>query len=187
MKKGHKMTSEQRQRISDAKKGTKSPLKGMFRSGIGEKLCPTCDSWYKCDSRIGDRRWRKQTFCSKSCALKGNVRTLGKNLGETNGSWKGGIADVNISIRMSYPYTQWRKAVFERDKWTCQMCGVSGVKIHADHIEAFAVLMRKHGIDSVQSALICAELWDTNNGRTLCVPCHKTTDTYAGKVWKLLV
>jgi len=36
--------------------------------------------------------------------------------------------------------------------------------------------------DSVEEAKDCSELWDTDNGRTLCHPCHKLTDTYG---WKL--
>lgn len=30
------------------------------------------------------------------------------------------------------------------------------------------------------------DLWDINNGRTLCVDCHKKTETYGHKTKKLL-
>ena len=33
-------------------------------------------------------------------------------------------------------------------------------------------------IKSVDDARKCDELWDTNNGRTLCRDCHRKTDTY---------
>ncbi len=158
---------------------------GVRSSGIGEKFCESCSAIYKKDPDSGNKQWIKRRFCSKSCALKGNVRTLGKNTGEANGSWKGGITPLNLSVRTSYPYTVWRKSVFERDDYTCQTCGARGVPIHADHIEAFSILLKKHGVSSVQSALICADLWDVSNGRTLCVPCHKKTPNYAGKA-KLL-
>lgn len=29
--------------------------------------------------------------------------------------------------------------------------------------------------------LFCEELWDLNNGRTLCIDCHKKTETWGGK------
>lgn len=83
-------------------------------------------------------------------------------------------------------YKQWRTTVFERDNYTCVVCGVrngNGKKIilNADHVTAFSVLMKKHSINSVQKALICADLWDISNGRTLCVECHKVTPNFASK------
>ena len=39
---------------------------------------------------------------------------------------------------------------------------------------------------SREEALECTELWDLENGRTLCVPCHKLTDTYGGRCVKFL-
>ena len=102
--------------------------------------------------------------------------------GEKNWNWQGGITPKNLKIRNSLPYKEWRKEVFTRDDFTCQICGVRGVEIHADHIEAFSVIMKKHNIDSFQAALICADLWNVSNGRTLCVPCHKKTPNYAGRI-----
>ena len=59
---------------------------------------------------------------------------------------------------------QWRKDVFERDDYRCMSCGDRGVKLHADHILPFAYFPRLR--------------FDINNGRTLCVDCHKQTETY---------
>ncbi len=61
-------------------------------------------------------------------------------------------------------YKNWRKSVFERDDYTCQMCGQYGGYLQVDHIKPW---------------LLYPELrYDLNNGRTLCVPCHKKTDTW---------
>ena len=87
--------------------------------------------------------------------------------GELNPSWKGGLTPINALIRSSTAMNEWRKAVFARDNYTCQMCGVRGSKLHADHIKPFARFPEFR--------------FDLNNGRTLCVPCHRKTDTYAGK------
>lgn len=38
--------------------------------------------------------------------------------------------------------------------------------------------MKEYNIKNYNEALLCEELWNINNGRTLCLPCHKTTDTY---------
>ena len=31
----------------------------------------------------------------------------------------------------------------------------------------------------MEKAKKCKELWDINNGETLCIACHKKTDSYA--------
>lgn len=91
-------------------------------------------------------------------------------LGDNNPSWKGGVSTENQKIRTSREYVWWRMAVFAKDNWTCQECGKRGIELHADHIKPFSLFPElRFAID---------------NGRTLCVPCHKKTDTYAGKINK---
>jgi hypothetical protein len=87
--------------------------------------------------------------------------------GALNPRWKGGITCENIKVRSSLEYKIWRRAVFKRDDWTCVLCKERGGKINADHIKSFAKY----------SAL----RFDLNNGRVLCVPCHKKTHNYGRK------
>lgn len=86
---------------------------------------------------------------------------------EKNPNWKGGVTPINELIRKSPLYKEWRKNVFKRDNYTCQWCrekeSVSG-KLNADHIKPFAYFPKLR--------------FDLDNGRTLCVDCHKKTDTY---------
>lgn len=102
----------------------------------------------------------------KKIALGG----IGKHLGADNPAWKGGITPLNKQIRTSREYKLWRTAVFERDNWTCVWCGERGGVLNADHIKPFALF------PELRLAI--------DNGRTLCLPCHKTTDTYAGRLYK---
>lgn len=84
--------------------------------------------------------------------------------GEKSRFWKGGITKENKIKRQSVEFRNWRKIVFERDDFTCQACAKRGGDLHPDHVLPLSIY---------------PELaFDVLNGRTLCVPCHKQTDTY---------
>lgn len=85
--------------------------------------------------------------------------------GERHRDWKGGITPINTKIRHSLEYRLWRESVFKRDNYTCIWCGDDrGGNLQADHIKPFAFYPElRFAID---------------NGRTLCIPCHKTTETF---------
>ena len=63
-------------------------------------------------------------------------------------------------------YYQWRKAVKERDNYTCQSCN-SKEDLHSHHIKKF--------VDYPELR------YDINNGLTLCGNCHRKTDTWGVK------
>ena len=95
------------------------------------------------------------------------IQSVGRIAKEKNPAWKGGVTSINAAIRGSKEYILWRKSVFERDNYTCIWCLVRGGELHADHIKPFAYFPElRFAID---------------NGRTLCVSCHRTTDTYGNK------
>lgn len=96
---------------------------------------------------------------------------------ERHYNWKGGITSTNATIRRSLEYRFWRNAIFRRDDWTCVWCSArcgngKEVVLNADHIKPFALFPElRFAID---------------NGRTLCVPCHRKTGTYGGFTKKLV-
>lgn len=101
-------------------------------------------------------------------------------------SWKGGVVEMVRALRVSFKYRNWRKAIFERDNYTCQICGDNkGGNLNADHIIALSFILQVFQIKNVDDAESCWDLWDINNGRTLCVDCHKKTDNYGRKANKL--
>lgn len=91
--------------------------------------------------------------------------------GPLNGNWKGGVSKRNKTSRQLHmetiEYKNWRRMVFERDNYTCVLCGIRGGKLNADHIKRYA--------DFPELRL------DVDNGRTLCEDCHKKTDTYGNR------
>jgi hypothetical protein len=104
-----------------------------------------------------------------------------KMSGANSTSWKGGVWSLNKAIRGLFKYRQWRSDVFERDNWTCQHCGKRGGKIQPHHIKQFSDILYENNIKTIEQALDCEELWNINNGQTLCIPCHIKTDTYGKK------
>lgn len=78
--------------------------------------------------------------------------------------WKNGASTQNEILRKRQAFKHWRKAVFERDNYTCRDCGDRSraghrIRIHPHHIK----LLSEH-----------PELaYDINNGLTLCYTCHQ--------------
>ena len=96
--------------------------------------------------------------------------------------WKGGMKNLSTIIRWCSEYKIWRKNIFIRDNFTCSVCKVRGGKLEAHHLDSFAFLLFKHNIDSLDKAIECKELWDINNGVTICHTCHQKTDNYMKSV-----
>lgn len=67
---------------------------------------------------------------------------------------------------LDYKYKEWRSAVFQRDNWTCQTCGVRSsegnqVYLEPHHIKGWAKYEDLR--------------YEVDNGITLCKECHKLT------------
>lgn len=83
------------------------------------------------------------------------------------------------SIRETYKYRQWRTNIFKRDDYICSQCGVRGGLLQVDHFpKQFVTIINEFNIKNIEESLNCIELWDEHNGRTLCLKCHRKTDTW---------
>jgi hypothetical protein len=105
---------------------------------------------------------------------KGNPKISGPN----HYLWNGRTPLIN-RIRKSVEYYRWRTAVFERDNYTCQGCKTRGGALHADHIKQLVFVVSDNKLTTYKQVRNCKELWDTSNGRTLCVPCHRAVPVYS--------
>jgi len=149
-------------------------------------VCPVCKKAHNITNDWGGRR----KTCSKNCAYKylslihKNKGTIppsqkGKKWGvdypmEKHNWWKGGITPKILLIREGNDYKRWRTAVFERDNYTCQICGKHGGKLNAHHIKSFSLFPKLR--------------FDVSNGITLCEKCHIKTDSFGWKArWSQVV
>lgn len=104
-----------------------------------------------------------------------------KPKGKNHYSWNK-FRSLKLKVRNCPRYISWRKSVFKRDNYICQYCKEKGGKLNVDHIKSFSLIWKENNIKSMKQALLCKEFWDINNGLTLCIDCHKKTDTYLKNV-----
>ena len=134
---------------------------------------------------------RAQRFCSRRCANFWNARVragrpfcacgCGKPIGPqatrfsaghnrpqhepvrgpAHPRWTGGPKRVHLTPE----YREWRDAVFHRDNYTCQNCGARSAAGNPVYLHA-------HHMKPVAEEPLAA--FDLDNGRTLCIECHRT-------------
>lgn len=110
-------------------------------------------------------------------------RAMPERCGENNPSWKGGKTALVLAIRTCTQYQNWRRQIYISAKHTCAICGVvanaqNKITLHCDHIIPLSQLLDQNQIRTIEEAVLCSSLWDTNNGRILCKCCHKATPTF---------
>lgn len=123
---------------------------------------------------------RKKLSDSHKGQVAWNKGLSGYLCGNKHYNWRGGISKINDLCRQIIEYKQWRSSIFERDNWTCQTCNKRGCYLEAHHIKSISKIIKENNIKNLSDAKKCNELWDVNNGVTLCLDCHKLTDNYKG-------
>ena len=154
---GKNLSDEHKKKISIASAGKRNP-------NYGKKTSETAKE--KMRLKLRGRKNPKLSAFNKS--------RNGFNRGENHYNWNPNKKE-ELRLRDSSEYKLWRKAVFERDGYACIWCGIRNIKglgktivLHADHIKPFC------NYPEIRFAI--------DNGRTLCVSCHKKTDTYGFKL-----
>lgn len=151
-----------------------------WEGGPEIKTCQHCGKDFKIVKALIKNGGGK--FCSRKCLGMWRHTNLS---GNRSYAWRGGITDKNLLIRSGFYYKKWRLNVFIRDSYTCRHCGQVGGKLHAHHIKRFSVILndirQKFPLLSVDSvAENYKDLWDVQNGETLCEKCHKAEHKKGG-------
>ncbi len=177
--KGVRLSEEHKAKLREAK------LKNPVRYWFGKKR-PEVKSWLhtpEVHKKISDTERGRPSplkgtklppeWC-KNVSKGKNGKPNWKIAGKLSHLWKGGIYPEHLAFRKTSAYKEWRRKVFERDDYRCHSCGArSGetqthVQLEADHIYPFALFPRLRLM--------------VENGRTLCKPCHRETETYGVRI-----
>lgn len=104
-----------------------------------------------------------------SLALQGKPQPWSR--GANSNFWRGGVSKINKTekkLAMStLEYKLWRRTILERDNYSCQICLKRGGDLEVDHIKSWNLYPElRYAID---------------NGRVLCVACHRLTENWGYK------
>ena|SRR3990167_5340990 len=171
MKKGEKMTTELKEKIRLSNLGKKH---NISKEGYEKLKKNLIGGWNKGKPMTPEwkEKIRKVRLGTKASLETRMKMRLSAKRGKDSPTWKGGLTVIGKTIRASSEYALWRESVFLRDNYTCIWCGIrsgngKAVVLHADHIKPFAFYPElRFAID---------------NGRTLCLDCHRKTNTYGVK------
>jgi hypothetical protein len=146
-------TDEHRKKISKTLResgkwaGSENP---KYSGGEQVRQCIRCGVDFTVTS-IGE----KATHCSKTCAAKDRA-----TFGENHPGWKGGTGKPEHEKKRCHTnYINWRRFVFERDGYSCAVCGGAKPRINAHHILEWSKYPDKR--------------YDVDNGVTLCTKHHQ--------------
>lgn len=191
---GRSHATETRRKLSESHRGVKRGAHSEdWNKKISEAHLHRGLSWLKkceqCYKNFKVYNYRPEArFCSSKCRAqkvmptnrrygavpwnKGLTRFTDKRLkkialertGDKNWQFLHGNSKAHRTSWGSAIHKSWRKKVFERDKYTCQVCLKEGGELQADHIKCFAHHENFR--------------YEVSNGRTLCRSCHKKTPNY---------
>ena len=143
--------------------------------------CKYCGEYiHECYPREEDKD-SNEWICVKCAYIRGywNEEDLGRVFHSKRAIVKDGVIyctdkkfpweKTKKQQRHAPEYITWRTKVFERDKYTCAICGQVGGELNAHHIRPFK--------DYPELRL------DLDNGVTLCKACHKRVHKEKDSEW----
>jgi hypothetical protein len=94
---------------------------------------------------------------------------------------------LKLKIRNTTEYLNWRIAILKRDNFRCRICsssvkGNKSVRLEVHHAKSFDDICKENNVTSIEQALACKELWNLNNGVSICYSCHKDIERLRTKL-----
>ena len=134
-------------------KGENNP---HYKGGKIEVVCSFCGK-KKLIERNKFNKNKKHYYCSQKCKAEHQKTFVGPN----NPNYINGLSeDYRVRYRIIDGYNTWRREVYERDNYTCQVCGDNkGGNLNSHHLNSYNSNKEQRT--------------DLNNGITLCEKCHK--------------
>jgi len=168
---GYINSPETREKMSQAKLGKRGEETNHFGKKHSDASKEKMSKATK--SRKPNRLGKTHSEASKE---KISIARKNKAVGKNNGNYKNGEYTAENQKNSwhnikSFEYRQWRKAVYERDEYTCKGCGQVGGYLTAHHIKSWAKYPELR--------------FNVDNGITLCEECHKVSDNYKGRGRKI--
>jgi hypothetical protein len=159
-KKGYKHSEETKKKMSKALIGN-TRNRGYKRSEETKRKMR--EAWSDdrkrkfSEAQKGDRNPNFGKTTSYETKKKISVATRG----DKSPHWNPNLTDEYRQDRRKYPeYLEWRKAVYERDNYTCQKCGCNkSGSLNSHHIEGYSFNRELQTV--------------VDNGITFCKSCHK--------------
>lgn len=153
------VSEETRRKISQANKGKMPKNLAMLHA------LPRTEEWKRNISRANKGKKLTEETKRKISDTKRNL-----------------LSPLYKAIRRCFKSHNWRTQIFNRDNFICIFCKKRGGELNADHYpKRFVDVLRDNDITTMEQAFDCKELWDINNGRTLCLNCHSQTETWGNK------
>ena len=138
-------------------------ITGVKRPGVGKKISKA--------KKLMGLVYSKETRKKISNSLKGRVSPMSGKVHSEEVKQTISLANTKHKVEEFSGYItsqnkldrnrfkkEIQKTVFERDNYTCQMCGDRGCSLQVDHIKPWAEYIEGR--------------FDINNCRTLCMDCH---------------
>lgn len=175
------MTEETKRKIADSKRGLRlsqatkekigaafrgKPLSDQHRKKISEGLLRGGAGWWNIGRRASNETRAKMSAAKRGRPIPHNEKLVAlakARTGSKNPSWKGGISTETRRARNCAEGRKWRAAVLKRDGYRCVRCCATQ-QLQADHIKSFTRFPELR--------------YEMSNGRTLCFPCHRQTETW---------
>ena len=85
---------------------------------------------------------------------------------------------LKLKIRNTTKYLNWRISILKRDNFTCKICHASvkdnkSLRLEVHHAKTFDGICKENNLSTVEQAFECKELWNLNNGFSICYTIKK--------------